>query len=168
MNDMATARHDWDDLTARDIMQTQVLTVSVDTPLSEVERLLSEHRISGLPVTDEAGHLVGVVSIRDLIEHYTEDPDARPRRGRGFYQLDTEELADEDIEAFEVPEEAEETAGDIMTAEVYAVPADAKLPEVARRMVELRIHRILVRENGKHVGLISTFDLLGALAKGTN
>ena len=162
---MATAKtHEkWSQLTARDIMRKDVITVSVNMPLSDVERLLGENRISGAPVTDEAGHIVGVLSVRDLLERYTEDPDSRPRRGHGFYRQPTEELEDEDFEAFEVPEEAEETARDIMTAEIHAVAADAKLQDIARQMVEHSIHRVLVQDSKKYIGLISTMDVLRAL-----
>ena len=154
----------WASLTARDFMQTTVLTVSTTTPLSEVERLLSEHRISGVPVTEEAGHIVGVISIRDLIEHYSEDPASRPGR-EGFYNMSSEELSEEDMDAFEMPEESQETAGEIMTAQVYTVAAEAGLQEICRKMVKLNIHRILVEQDRKTVGLISTMDILKALAK---
>lgn len=154
----------WASLSAQDIMQTTVLTVSTNTPLAEVERLLSEHRISGVPVTEEAGHIVGVISIRDLIEHYSEDPGSRPSRG-GFYNLSSEELLEDDMDSFELPEESQETAGELMTAQVYTVAAEADLQEICRRMVKLNIHRILVEDHGKTVGLISTMDILKALAK---
>lgn len=154
----------WQDLTAADVMRTDVLTVSESTPLSEVERLLGENRIGGLPVTNETGHITGVVSIRDLVDRYTQDPDARPRRGHGFYHLSSEGLEDEDFESFEVPEEAEETAGDIMTAQVYDVDATARLRDVAAKMVELNVHRLLVTEKRHTVGIVSTMDVLKALA----
>lgn len=155
----------WKDLTAADVMRTDVLTVSESTPLSEVERLLGENRIGGLPVTNETGHITGVVSIRDLVDRYTQDPDSRPRRGHGFYHLSSEDLDDEDFESFEVPEEAEETAGDIMTAQVYAVDRTTPLQEVAAKMVELNVHRLLVTEKKRTVGIVSTMDVLKALAE---
>jgi CBS domain-containing protein len=153
----------WGLVTARDIMKGNVITVSYSDPLTEVERVLSENRISGAPVTDEMGRIVGVVSLKDLVDRYTEDPDAQPRRGHGFYHLSSEETLDDDFESFEVPEEAEETASDIMTADVYSVKADAGLKEIAETMTRHRIHRVLVEENGKHIGLISTLEVLEAL-----
>jgi CBS domain-containing protein len=155
----------WQDLTATDVMRTDVLTVSESTPLSEVERLLGENRIGGVPVTNETGHITGVVSIRDLVDRYTQDPDSRPRRGHGFYHLSAEGLEDEDFESFEVPEEAEETAGDIMTAQVYDVDAKAHLRDIAAKMVELNVHRLLVTEKKRTVGIVSTMDVLKALAE---
>jgi CBS domain-containing protein len=156
---------DWTSLLAQDIMRTTVLTVSTNTTLSEVERVLGEHRISGVPVTNEAGHIVGVISMRDLIEHYSEDPEARPGHGVGFYNMSSDEFLEGKVESFEIPEESEETAGELMTAEVYAIDADAGLKELCQKMVNLKIHRVLVEQGGKTVGLISTMDILRALAK---
>ena len=159
------AAKDWRELKAADIMQTNVITVTEDAPLSEVETLLSENRITGMPVTDEAGALVGVISITDLIERYTEDADARPRRGRGFYDVSTYGLEEEDLETFEVPKESEETAGSLMTAEVLTVKSDLTLRLVAREMVRHKVHRLLVNEGRKTVGIITTMDLLRAASK---
>ena len=153
----------WGLVTARDIMRDEVITVPYATPLSEVERILSDNRISGAPVTDESGHIVGIISIRDLVERYTEDPDSRPRRGNGFYHLSSEETQDEDFDSFEVPDESEETAEDIMSGEIYSVPVGAGLKEIAATMAKYRIHRVLVQEDGRHVGLISTMEILNAL-----
>ncbi len=167
MRAMPSAKKPLDALTARDVMQTHVLTVSLSTPLSEVERVLGEHRIGGAPVTDEAGHIVGVVSVRDLLERYTQDPDAQPRRGPGFYHASSQEMADEDYEdldSFNAPAEGEETVSDIMNSDVYSVPAAATLSTVAAQMIKHKIHRILVEDSKKYIGLITTFDLLSAVA----
>ncbi|GAB4150146.1 MAG: hypothetical protein Fur0037_18610 [Planctomycetota bacterium] len=153
----------WAGLCAGDVMQTDLLTVDINAPLSEVERLLSEHRIGGVPVTNEAGRVVGVISMRDLVERYTQDPDARPRRGRGFFDLPTYEL-DEDLVSFEVPVEAEETAGQLMTTHVVAVDRDDPLNVVAKAMVAANVHRVLVHDGPRTVGIVSTMDLLRVLA----
>ena len=153
----------WALVMARDIMRKDIVTVDYATPLSDVERKLSDHRISGAPVTDESGHIIGVISLKDLIERYAESSDSHPRRGPGFFHLSSEEMQDDDFDAFEVPEEAEETAGDIMTGEVFSVRAEAGLSDIARAMVKHRVHRILVEEDGKYIGLISTMEILDAL-----
>ena len=159
------SNQEWASLLAQDIMRTTVLTVSTTTALSVVERVLSEHRISGVPVTDEAGHIVGVISMRDLIEHYSEDPEARSSHSVGFYNMSSDEFLEGKVESLEIPEESEETAGEVMTAEVFAVNADADLREVCQKLVQLNIHRVLVEDQGRTVGLISTMDIVKALAK---
>jgi CBS domain-containing protein len=157
---------DNDAVTAKDIMERRIVTVSPSAPLSEVERLLTENRISGMPVTDAQGRAIGVVSYRDLLDHYAENPDARPRRERAFYRLSTQHLLDEDFESFEVPEESEDTVEDVMTPEVIGVGPDATLREIARTMSSHSIHRVLVveRESGKVVGIISSMGVLAALS----
>lgn len=158
-------KKEWRDLCARDVMHADVLTVTADTPLSEVEQMLAENRIGGMPVTDEKGVILGVLSMRDLIDRYSQDPDARPRRGGGFYRVDDTDLDDDVVETFSLPEEAEEVAGDVMTRQVHSVPADLPLRDVAARMVKLQIHRLLVEEEQRTVGIVSTMDLLAAIAR---
>lgn len=154
----------WAVVTARDIMRTDVVVVSYAAPLSDIEQTLSENRISGAPVVDEGGHIIGIVSVKDIIDRYAQDPGARPRRGAGFYRVSSEDLDDGDWSSFELPRESEDTARDVMTAEIYAVDVDEGLQAIAKKMHSHRIHRVLVQEDGKHVGLISTMEILAALS----
>lgn len=155
----------WGLVTARDLMRTDVVTVSYASPLSDVERTLAEARISGAPVTDEAGHIIGIISLKDLIARYAESDDARPRRSAGFFHLSSEEMLDDDFESFEVPDEAEETAGDLMTGEIYSVNVGSGLKEIATTMIDHKVHRVLVRDDdGRYVGLVSTMEILAALS----
>ena len=157
------AEHRWELVTARDLMRTDLVTVSYASPLSDVEAKLGEHGFSGAPVVDEAGHIVGVISIKDLIARYSQDPDARPRREAGFFHLSTEEMG-RDVERVGLPSESEETAADLMTAEIYSVSPEAGLREIAKTMSSHRIHRVFVQEGGRYVGLISTMEILDALS----
>lgn len=158
------ADHRWELVTARDIMRTDVVVLSYATPLSEVERTFSESSISGAPVTNEAGHIVGIVTLKDLVERYAEDPDSHPRRRPGYYETWDDEMHAEDMRGFRVPAEAEDTVGDVMTAQVHAVDVSAGLREIANAMTSHRIHRVLVQEDGKYVGLISTLEVLDVLS----
>lgn len=151
-------------LLARDLMRVQLVTIDAGASLSEVERILSESRISGAPVIDRRGTIVGVVSVRDLIERYAEAPESRSSRRKSTFYLSTEDVEDDELEEFETPQESEETAADVMTPAVHTIDADATLEEVARTMAELVIHRILVTENARIVGLISSIDVLRGVA----
>ena len=147
--------------TAGQIMHTEVLTVSESTSLSDVQRLLCDYQISGAPVTDEAGHIIGVVSMRDLIDRYADDAPPRDRGVHDFYDMVRPgDGSDDDVV---VPEDSEDTAADIMTAQVHSVALEAPLVEIARKMSELRVHRLLVEQGGKHVELVTSFDVLEAL-----
>ena len=159
-----TAASRWALITARDIMRKDVVTINYATPLSDVERKFSDHRISGAPVTDEAGHIVGIISLKDLVDRYAENPESHPRRGAGFFHLSSEEMLDDDFESFDVPEEAEETAGDLMSGQIFSVAADAGLREIAGAMVAHKVHRLLVQEHGKYIGLVSTMEILDSLS----
>jgi CBS domain-containing protein len=153
----------WAQVTARDIMRKVMVTVPASAALSEVERILSDNRISGAPVVDAKGHVIGILSWRDVVDAYVEDPDARPRRGNSFYSLSSDDSLEQDLEAFELPEEAEETAQDVMTADIHSVPPDAGLKEIATLMVKHNIHRVLVQENGRFLGILGTMEILNAL-----
>ncbi len=155
----------WTELTALDVMIPDVVTVSYSAPLSEVERLLAENRISGMPVTNVSGHVIGVISVTDLIERYASDPDSRPRRGHGYFHLSSSEMDDVDYDSYDLPEESEETAERLMNAEVYAVAPDASLRAVAAAMVEHKIHRLLVQDESRCLGIVTTLEVLGAIAK---
>jgi CBS domain-containing protein len=157
----------WALVQARDVMKRDMTTIAPDTPLSEVERTLSERGIGGAPVRDASGAVLGIVSVRDVLERRTEDPDSRPRHGRAVeaFPLEDSPEADEDEPPYASADlDGEETAADVMTADVHWVSGDADLGEIARTMARHRIHRVLVREDGAYVGLISTLDVLDALA----
>ncbi len=150
---------------AADIMQSDVVTIPGSAPLDEVERLLSEHRIGGAPVTDEAGQIVGVLSLRDLVDRYVDDPDARPRREHGFYAASEDWPIPDEGSPIGFPDESNDVARDVMTAQIHSVPHDAPLPAIARKMVDLGLHRMLVTRQRQVVGLLTTVDMLKALTE---
>jgi CBS domain-containing protein len=128
---------------ARDVMTTELITVTPGTPLSEFARLCSEDNISGCPVTRVDGALVGIVSKTDLVRRLIED---HPRLGS----------------TREVPVWDEETrqVGDIMTEDVLTVGPTTPISEIAERMARDRIHRVLVMEGDRLVGLVTSIDIL--------
>jgi len=143
---------DWQLATAADLMRPNVVVINYATPLSEAARTLSEGSISGAPVVDEGGHIVGILSVTDLVAVFASsvsEGHARSPEMPGFSGR---------------PPQGEDIAGDVMNAQIYSVPADAKIREIARVMTEHRIHRVLVERDGKHVGLITTMEIIGALS----
>jgi CBS domain-containing protein len=154
---------DWQTMTVADVMQPDVVTVMEDLPMPDVERVLAENRISGVPVTDERGLVIGVLSLRDIVEHYTEEPAERPPTA-GFYGFEAGELEEEDL-SLEIPLESTETAGALMTKEVLSVRPEASLREAAKEMVRHGVHRLLVTQRGRTAGIVSTTDLLRAAAQ---
>lgn len=154
--------------TAKDVMQTQVVSVGADDPLLSVYRLFTDEEISGAPVVDEAGRVVGVVSIRDLIRAAREEQEA------AFSDSDYYHGGLADPEAGQLMggddfEEAlsQRVVSDVMTTELVSVAPDATVPEIVRTILNDRIHRVLVvdqrGDEDALVGIISLFDLIALL-----
>jgi len=164
----------------RELMQTELVTVSPDTPVQALTRLLSDHQISGAPVVDSAGRVVGVVSATDILRLAADETDFRvgtfpiapesPERGPSgddeldlvgyFGAMDATVVAPEGIDWISEDVFAERTVRDIMTAVHFSVSPDAPLGELAQLLVRGRIHRALVVEDGELQGIVTTFDVL--------
>lgn len=150
-------------ITAADLMNPDVLTVPDDMTVRELASFLVENDITGAPVEDDAGHLVGVVSVFDIARLVGEDADdfeldepEEPTAGNGATDPDglDEEAGDGDDDLL---------VEDIMTPDVWTVPEDATVPEVASLMLKEHLHRLVVVRQDEPVGIISTSDLLGLL-----
>ena len=155
--------------TAKDIMQTQVVSVGSDDPLPSVYRLFADEEISGAPVVDESGTVVGVVSIRDLIRATREDQESSFVDSSyfrdGFFDAGGSCLmSGDDFEG----NLSLRMVSEVMTAGVIAVAPDTPVSEIVKTILSDRIHRVLVVEHRRDkdalVGLISLFDLVALLA----
>ena len=136
------------DLTAKDVMSTKLITVTPSTSVMEFARICAEDGISGAPVVQVDGKLEGVVSKTDII-NYMLDED--PRFG-----------SVEDLPSWAEEREVQ----DIMQSDVLAVAPETPVTEVAERMAEDRIHRVLVVDGrGKLVGIVTSIDLLAYYPK---
>ena len=147
-------------LKASDIMQRQVISLSPDISLIDAYNKLSQHKISGAPVVDEEGRVVGVVSQTDLLKRsYKTEFDEFPSdvfyvgmpfaETPGFHEV-TEQLRLTPI--FEV-----------MNTNVMSVSPDDTVDLMAIKMRSEHIHRLVVVEDGKLKGIVTTFDLLKLL-----
>jgi len=152
------------ELTAADVMNTQVLAVRPEMTVHELAEFLTENQITGAPVLDGHGHLVGVVSETDITE--SEGDRAELVRDRSDPEFDVrgwEDKADaEDMRHFHV-EGGGLTVGDIMTPAAYTIPHDTPVPKIAQTMVAGRIHRLLVTRESRVVGIVTSLDLLKLL-----
>jgi CBS domain-containing protein len=125
------------------LMTTPVASVTPETKLDAVHRVLAERRISSVPVLGAGGRLLGVISQTDLL-----------RVGR----LQPASLAG--VHAIDLPDES---AGEHMHQGVVTVAPDTAVTAAARAMVERRIHRVFVEDGGRLAGVFSTEDALVAL-----
>ncbi len=147
-------------MNAFDVMTTSVVTVTPETPLRKIARLLLEHSISAVPVVDEAGAVIGMVSEGDLLRHNDED-----RRARRDWWLDLlaqgESLSPQFIESLRMPDRL---AHEIMSAPVVTVSEHTEVAEIGRLLAAHRIKRVPVLRDGRAVGIVSRADLIRALA----
>jgi CBS domain-containing protein len=143
-------------LKARDVMSRPAVWVAPESPVREVAALMLERRISGVPVADAGGRVLGVVSEGDFIRRPEIETDAP---GSRWLRLFTS--ADE--QARDYIKTHGRTAADIMTAPAVTVTSDAPLDRVARLMVSRGIKRLPVLEEGRLAGIITRADLLRAV-----
>jgi CBS domain-containing protein len=134
------------------IMTRDVLTVAAGTPLKEVAALLAANHISGVPVADPDGTVLGVVSEADIL---CKEEGFPPNPGRVSGWL----LRRMDGELDKI---GARTAGDAMTAPALTVRPAQQVSEVARLMVGHRINRLPVVADGRLVGIVSRADLVRA------
>ena len=151
---------------ARDVMNDEILTVTEEMSVHELATFLTDHEISGAPVEDSEGRLVGVVSLTDLARVAAEGGTVEVANEHPFFHdLDgTEGIDLEDLRELHIEEEGVRVS-EIMTPTVFAVEADAPISHVARSMLDGHLHRLLVIESQKVVGIVSTSDLLRLLAE---
>lgn len=143
---------------ARDIMRKRVVTVTPDMTLREVAKLFSDRRISGAPVVEPGGGLVGVVSQTDLVQQERDSSAVAPA-----YQRQTEETARSRGLHIEDPDYTR--VEQVMTPWVVSFEQDTPVPEIARQMLAKRIHRVMITRDGKLCGIVTSMDMLRALAK---
>lgn len=153
-------------LIARDVMNTELLTVQDDMTVAELAEFLIDNEISGAPVEDADGRLVGVVSLSDVVRAMTgRDQAVLTHPEPEFYLRGWEEKWNaEDLAGLRVAD-ADETVGEIMTPSILAVDEETPIGKVAERMIDSKIHRLLVTRERKVVGILTTTDLLGLLVE---
>jgi len=134
-----------------DVMTRDVVSVTPDTPLKDVAAALVERGISGLPVCDADGAVVGVLSEADLLVKQG----GSPERSGGLFAWLVETASAPDLAKLRA-----HTAGEAMTAPAITVEAASPVSEAARTMVSLGVNRLPVVEDGRLVGIVTRADLV--------
>jgi CBS domain-containing protein len=141
---------------ARDVMTTDVVTASPETPIAEIAALLLERRISGLPIVGPDGQVLGILSEGDLLRRVELGTE---RRRPKWLQA----LIDPNIQAADFAHSRGLRAADVMSRDIVSVTPDTDLAEIARLFEQRRIKRVPVIDNGRLVGIISRANLLRGL-----
>jgi CBS domain-containing protein len=141
----------------KDVMTPKVISVGVDETVVNAARLMLQHQISGLPVVDKKGELVGIVSEGDFLRRG--ELGTRRRRPKWLeFLLGPGKLAQEYVHA------SSKKIEDVMTPDPRTIDDDEALETVVDMMERHRIKRIPVTRDGRVVGIISRANLMHALA----
>ena len=130
----------------RSAMSTEVVTAHPDTPFKAVVQTLAERGFDALPVVDERGRLLGVVSGADLTCHEEEPPGLTSLLGRGARE--------------HVRKARGRTAAELMSSPARTIGPDADVCEALRAMSRGRVGRLVVVDGGRVVGVLARSDLL--------
>jgi CBS domain-containing protein len=135
---------DWRALRVADVMTIDPVTVAAQASIEAAERLLRLNRITGLPVLDTDGDLIGVISQTDLLLAGRPSIVAALRNRPSGLRV-----------------------GELMSSPALTVPLEASLGEAARRMRDARVHRLVaVDDDGRPVGVLAAMDYVTLFAEG--
>jgi CBS-domain-containing membrane protein len=147
-------------LTARDVMTREVVTIGPEASVEDLAKLLESRRISGVPVLDAQGILVGVVTQSDLVQR-SRDLELPPALNildlhlfletPSHFQKRLEKLLGNKVK-------------DVMTRDPVTVSPDTPVNEIARLMSAKGVHTLPVLDAGKLVGIVGKLDLIRGLA----
>jgi CBS domain-containing protein len=136
-----------------DLMTTEVVTIGADQTIKDAARLMVADRVSGLPVVDDSGRLIGIVTEADFLER----------------QVDKESPSGGLLGAVFGPQSSHAdavTVREVMSTNVITVAADAKVAEAARLLATNSIKRLpIVDGDGAVIGIISRADIVAAFAR---
>lgn len=148
-------------LDAASVMTRFVVTARPDATMRELATILSQHAISGVPIVDKEGKLVGMVSEGDLMRQFTHS--SEQRRAWWLHMLaDGDDLAPEFLEYVRLDKRR---AGDMMQTAMVTATEDTTLPQIAELMGQHHIKRVPIVKDGKLVGIVTRADLVKAVAR---
>lgn len=133
-------------ITAADIMSERVATISEDTLVRDAAHLMLRDRVSGLPVADKTGNIVGMLTATDLFTLVDK------AIGSGHYDFYTHLFREKELRTAE-----------IMSRDVHSVTPETKLDELIRITLTKQIHTFPVLKDNKLVGVIGRHDILNAI-----
>jgi CBS domain-containing protein len=149
--------------TVADVMTRDPITASPETPLKDVIQILAERRISGLPVIDASGKLIGVVSETDLMWQETGvTPPAYIMILDSVIYLENPSQYEKELH-----KALGQTVGEIMTREPITITPDQSIAAAAKLMHDRSVHRLPVLDEAGHViGILTRGDIIRMMAAG--
>lgn len=162
-------------VTAGDLMKVDVLRLAPDAPVKNAIELLQEHGVTGAPVVDAEGRLVGMLSVTDVarVEHVEDGRLATEGRAARFAVDEGSESEGEDVEGeilsmddygSATGTEGAPTVEDWMTRDVIHVTPKTSLKVLCATLARHTIHRVPVVEHGRLRGIVSALDVVECVA----
>jgi CBS domain-containing protein len=146
--------------TARDIMATPVVSVSKEQTLKDVIELLAKHRFSGVPVVDDGGVVVGILSDTDIVR-YSHRTNVIPFSDLSGWISPYTDISDLASLRKGIDLLSKTRVSQVMTKKVYTAFPDTTVPEIARMMSRRNINRVpVVDGEGKLLGIVTRADLV--------
>jgi len=148
--------------TARELMTTEVVTVTPDTSVKDAAKLMSEKEVGALPVVDADGKLVGIVTEGDLIMqdvkvHFPSYISLLD----GFIYLESFSRFEQELK-----KAVAATVGDVMTSPAVTAAPDTDVEALATLMVEKHVSRVPIVEGNRLVGIASKGDIVRSIGRG--
>ena len=141
---------------AKDIMRKDVVTLRPLMTLREAGAVLAERGITGAPVIDRRGEIMGVVSQSDIVRCGA----GRDKAGLPLFYSDDD---DSPVEAFSRSEFDVLRVVDVMTNHVISAEEEAPVEELIATMLRSGVHRVVITRKGKLAGIVTTMDILRIL-----
>ena len=157
-------------LIAKDIMNPSVISVEEDLSVHELANFFTEKMISGAPVVNKDGKLVGVVSLSDIVRNdERRTAIVNDKRESDYYLSGWEDnLNSDEIQELHLEEDDSLTVRNLMTPLIFKVKETELISAMSDIMIGGRIHRLLVTRDEKVVGIITTLDMLKAIRDHAN
>ena len=154
-------------LTAADCMQRDVVTIAPSDTLRDALKLMTENHVTGLPVMDDKSRCIGLVTSTDILNYEEEHADDSAESGTTqFFDPETQQWESVPLSAFGLEEFGDVQVADVMTRNLIWVNRDMPLKNVARQMIDQRVHRVLVMDkNSLLYGIISAYDFVRVVAE---
>jgi CBS domain-containing protein len=151
-----------------DVMQRKVLTIAPGKSLPDLERALLRSRVSAMPVVERSGKMVGIVSRSDVVRQLCLERSLGEAMAEVYRDQTDERFVEKsrrDV-AQAIGQRMEQLCvRDVMIRDVVTVPPDLSVVKAAQLMMERRIHRLPVVEDGKLVGIVSSLDFTRIVAE---
>jgi len=160
---------------AKQLMHKSLITIPAHATLRDAVRTFEEYKISGAPVVDDVGSLIGVLSAADIARTDHMDESRSEYERATYYQrnpLVEQDVVEWEEDAFTCPDSFSpeilpaESVREWMSQRIVSVDEEASLKEVCKVMTHERIHRVIVTKDGVATGIITTLDIVRFLAAG--